>query len=88
METSTRMDSLVQHNRIGESARQHDRILATLAVSPWGMTRRELAAELGIFPGTLAARANELLAAQRIREDGKRVCSISKKRVWVLKPHA
>ena len=58
---------------------QYDQIVGFLSRLPNGTTRKRIAIALGIEPGTVAARVNELVAANRLTDgpDTRKIPQIS-----------
>ena len=58
----------------GISDTQKEMIMMLFRFSNEPMTNREMAAALGMEPGTVSARRNELIESGEMRQAGKRKC--------------
>ena len=66
---------------------QYDKIINALKTMPDGTTRKRLALYLGMEPGTVAARVNELVSANRLTDgpDTRLIPQISRVRSKVVR---
>lgn len=84
-----RKTSLQAYKRFSDSGEKDTQEMVVLNaivdIYPKTITRRELANGLKIEMNSLTARVNELLKKKDICEVGRRVCSISGKKAYLLR---
>jgi len=61
----------------GITQNQEIRVYRIVSMSPHPMTRREIAKQMFVDPGSVAGRANAMIKSGHLRECEKRVCKIT-----------
>ena len=61
----------------GITQNQEIRVYRIVSMSPLPMTRREIAKQMFVDPGSVAGRANAMVKSGHLRERDKRICKVS-----------